>query len=216
MIIDRKAMAGALAAALLLAACGGSASPSPSAGGSAPAEATATPAVTAEPTAEGVATPEPDSSFEASFAPGAASDLEALLPTDVNGVAFTRTSFDGQSIPGGVPIGDTELEKLLSDTGKSLSDVRVALASTTDTAAAGSLVMAIQIRGIDPGKLQEWALGTFGDTDASKTTIAGKVVYGAAAAGYGAYLYPKGDVIFYVVTIGADANLAEAVIAKLP
>jgi len=218
MTIDRRPLAGALAALLLVAACGGSASQSPGASQApaatqTPAAATQTPTPTQEPTA----TETPESSFEASFVPGAAGDLEALLPSEVNGVAFTKASFTGESIPAGTPIGDSDLEKLLADNGKTLRDVRVATATAADTAggSAGSLVMAIQIKGIDSGKLSAWALKSFGDTESQKSTLGGKVVYGTATAGFGAYLYPKGDIIFYVVAIGTT-NLAEGILAKLP
>lgn len=216
MAIDRRGLGAALAILLLVAACGGSATSAPSAAASASSAATETPPATeaATPT-EAASTASPESSFEASFAPGAAGDLEAMLPTDVNGVKFTRTSFTGESIPAGVPITDSDLSQLLKDNGKSLSDVRVAIATPTEAASQGNLVMAIQIKGIDAGKLKAWAIKSIGDATAPATTVGGKQVYGSSQAGFGAYLYVKGDVAFYVVAVGAG-NMAEGIISKLP
>jgi hypothetical protein len=167
------------------------------------------PADTAEPTQQG---------SEPSLVPGAAGDLEARLPDEVSGVKFVRTSFDGNSFPVGVPIGDADLEKLLGDNGKSLRDVRVALATPAETAGAtaGNMVMAIQVQGADSAKLEAWATGQLGDDSATKTTVGGKEVYGSAAPGIGgAYFYVKDDVIYYVIAFGAD-NLAEEILQQLP
>lgn len=217
MTVDRRALAGALAALILVAACGGSATQSP--GATQAPSATQAPAATQAPTDTQApnATETPGSSFEASFVPGAAGDLEALLPSDVNGVKFTKTSFTGESIPAGVPIGDSDLEKLLADNGKSLRDVRVAMASAADTTggSAGSLVMAIQIKGIDSGKLSAWALTSFGNSTGQKTTLGGKEVYGTSTPGMAAYLYVKNDIVFYIVAIGTT-NLAEGILSQLP
>lgn len=215
--IDRRALAGVLAALLLVAACGGSASQAPTA---APG-ATGTPAAEATPgegSQEPTDTAEPTEGPDASFVTGAAGDLEAKLPDEVNGVKFAKTSFDGNSFPVGVPIGDTEMEQLLKDSGKSLKDVRVALATPADTSAAtaGNMVMALQIQGADSGKLEEWATGQLGDSSATKSTVGGKEVYGSSAPGVGgAYFYVKDDVIYYVIAFGAD-NLAEGILQQLP
>ncbi len=215
--IDRRALAGALATLLLVAACGGSSSAAPS---SAPG-ATATPAAESTPAGESqqpTDTAEPTEGPEASFVAGAAGDLEAKLPDEVNGVKFTKTSFDGNSFPVGVPIGDSDLEKLLTDNGKSLSDVRVALATPADASAgtAGNMVMAVQVQGADSGKLEAWATGQLGDGSATKSTVGGKEVFGSSAPGVGgAYFYVKDDVIYYVIAFGAD-NLAEEILQQLP
>jgi hypothetical protein len=216
MTIDRRALAGALAALLLVAACGGSASQAPSAAPQetpSPAAETPTPADT--PAAETAA---PSQGVVPSLEPGAVADLEAKLPSTVGGVTFDKSSFDGNSIPAGVPIGDSDLEKLLADNGKSLKDVRVALATPADAsgADAGNLVMAIQIQGLDAAKLLAWATSSIGDTSATKQTVGGKEVYGSGAPGVGgAYFYVKDDVVYYVVSFGAT-NLAEGILQQLP
>jgi len=210
MSVDRRALAGALAALLLVAACGGSATQSP--GATQASDVTQSPGVTEETTA----TEAPSEGPDVTQAPGAAADLEAMLPSEVNGVTFTKTSFDGGVIPGGIPIGqgDEDLGKFLADNGKSLSDVKIAMASATGASAIGSLVMAIQVKGVPSDKLLSWA--TKGSSDMPKTSVGGKEVYGAAEAGFGAFIYVKDDVIFYVLSMGGDASMAEAALKQLP
>ena len=214
MTVNRRALAGALAALLLVAACGGSATQAP--------DATQAPEATQAPTAtqapEATQAPTATELPDVSLVPGAAGDLEAMLPSEAGGVKFQKTSFDGASIPGGLPIGDSDMEKFLKDNGKGLGDVRVALATPAGSAAttAGTMVMAIQIKGIDSGKLAEWATGQFGD-GTEKQSVGGKEVYGQVIPGVGgAFFYVKDDVVYYVVSMGGPAGLAEAIVSKLP
>jgi len=220
MTVNRRALAGALAALLLVAACGGSATEAP-AGTQAP-EATKAPEATQAPieTPAAVETQAPEATTgpDVSLAPGLAADLEAKLPAEVNGTAFIRTSFDGNALPAGVPIGDSQMEQFLKDNGKGLGDVRVALATPAGSAATavGTMVMAIQIKGIDSGKLSEWATSQFGD-GTTKQSVGGKDVYGQVIPGAGgAFFYVKDDVVYYVVSMGGPAGLAEAIVSKLP
>jgi hypothetical protein len=212
MTIDRRALAAALATLLLVAACGGGASPAPT------AEPGATEAPASTPAAETPAaeTPEPQETESPTLQPGAAGGLEAMLPSEVNGVTFQKGSFDGSSVPGGIPLGEGEdaFATFLADNGKSLNDVNVAVASPTDTEAGGSLVMAIQVEGVSSDKLFAFATGDM--TDAEKTTVGGKEVYGSGVAGFGAYVYVKDDVVFYVLSMGGDASLAEGIFEQLP
>lgn len=215
MTIDRRALAGVLAALLLVSACGGSASSAPTTepAASATPEATQAPA-TAEPTATPAAT-EPAGTEGPSLAPGAATELEALLPSQVGGVTFQKASFDGSSYPGGIPIGEggDELTTLLTENGKTLNDVNIAVATPTDSTAAGTMIMAIQIEGIPSQKLVDFATASM--DGAEKTTIGGKEVYGAAQAGFGAYIYVKDDVMFYILAMGGE-NITEEILAALP
>jgi hypothetical protein len=212
MSIDRRVAAAALASLLLVAACGGGATTAPTA---APAD-TPAPATDAPATEGPVATPVPTATDGGSIpgGPGTAADLEALLPSEVNGVAFEKTSFDGATFPGGIPIGggDDEFLQFLQANGKSLEDLRVAIASTTDSSSAGSLVMAIQVQGLPGEKFLEFATEDMADQE---TTIGGKKAYGAGMGGFGAYVYPKDDVVFYVLVTGGD-TLAEDIFQQLP
>ncbi|MFH0750862.1 MAG: hypothetical protein V2B17_03415 [Chloroflexota bacterium] len=215
MTVDRRALAGVLATLLLVAACGGSATQVPG--------ATQAPGATQTPTEAPGATEAPTETQEptdtqgpdVSLAPGAAGDLEALLPSEAGGIKFEKVSFDGASIPGALPIGEgDDFTKFLADNGKSLGDVRMALASPVDPTAAGSMVMALQVKGAPSDKMLAWV--TQDSADAEKTTVGGKQVYGSGAAGFGAYFYVKGDIVFYVLSMGGDPSLAEEVFKQLP
>jgi hypothetical protein len=204
MTIDRRALAGALAALVLVAACGGSSSPATSGapGSSAAPAVTATPATASQ---EPTETAAPTEGAGPSLVPGPAADLEAMLPDEANGMKFQKASFDGGSVPGGIPIGGStdDFAKFLADNGKSLSDVKIAIASPVDSAAAGgTLVMAIQVQGVASDKLLAWA--TKGATDMQKSTIGG------------AYFYVKDDVVFYVLSMGGDAATTEEIFKQLP
>ena len=136
---------------------------------------------------------------------------------EVSGVAFEKGSFDGETVPGGIPLGegDDALATFLSDNGKTLRDVKIAVASPADTAAGGgTLVMAIQVEGVAQDKLEEFAASSMDEGE--KSTVGGKEVYGAGMAGFGAYVYVKDDVIFYVLSMGGDASATDAIFEQLP
>ena len=215
MTIDRRALATALAALLLVAACGGSASTAPS---GAPEATATTPAASQEPgqTTEPTETAEPTEVVAPSLDPGAAGSLEAMLPSEANGVSFEKASFDGSTVPGGIPLGDDEddFSKFLADNGKSVSDVKGAVASPTDASAGSTLVMAIQVKGVSSDALLDFVATDSSDLD--KTTVGGKQVYGSGAAGFGAYFYVKDDTVFYVISMGGDAATTEDILRQLP
>jgi hypothetical protein len=206
MTLDRRAPATALVALFLVAACGGGPTPAPEA----TPTATEPPAATEAP----AETPEP-AETDSPVGPGGAANLEAMLPAEVAGIPFERASFDGASYPGDIPVGggDDEFSMFLEANGKSLDDLRLAVATPIGAEAGGTMVMAIQVVGVAHDKFAEFALADM--TDAERTTIAGKQVYGAAAAGFGAYVYLKDDIIFYVLVMGGE-DLAEGIISQLP
>lgn len=206
MTLNRRAPATALVALFLVAACGGGPTPAPE---STPA-ATDPPAATQAP----AETPEP-AETDSPVGPGSAADLEAMLPAEVAGVAFERASFDGAAYPGDLPVGggDDEFAMFLAANGKSPDDLRIAVATPIGAEAGGSMVMAIQVRGVAQDKLAEFALADMSAEE--RTTVAGKEVYGAAAAGFGAYVYLKDDIIFYVLVMGGE-DLTEGIISQLP
>src|SRR5450759_2655036 len=161
MTIDRRVLRGAFATALLVAACGGSASPAPSAAASAASQPAASAPAASQPAAsEPAATDQPSatdngSAPNVSLSPGSAPELEAMLPSTVNGVAFGRTSFGGAAMPAGIPIGSGDLATFLQQNGKTLADVNIAMATPTDAAKAATFVMAFQIKGVDGAKLAD-------------------------------------------------------------
>jgi hypothetical protein len=202
MLLDRRTLAASLALALLAAACGGGTTATTAPGGT--AQASQAPA----PTDDG-------SGPAVSLVPGTASELEAMLPSDVNGITFTKTSFGGGTLPGTIPVGSDELGTFLQANGKTLADVSFAMATPTDPSKAGTtFVMAFQVKGVDGTKLAEVLGGTSG-SDLQPATVSGKQVQQSGAAGMGFTLYIKGDVVFYILAIG-DASLTEGIVAALP
>jgi hypothetical protein len=214
MSFDRRALAFSLAVALLAAACGGTAAtPTPAAS----AQASEAPASAAA--SEAAASQEPASTDNGSvpnvsLAPGTATELESMLPSNVGGVAFAKTSFGGGALPATVPVDSGELGTFLQANGKTLADVSLAMATPTDTSKAGTFVMAFQVKGVDGTKLAAVLAGT-GSSGLQQTTVGGKQVQQAGAGGFGFTLYVKGDVVFYILAIG-DASLTEGILAALP
>ena len=212
---DRRAIALSLAVSLLAAACGGAAAtptPAPS------APASEAPAASAAPS-EAAASQEPVASDAGSgtgisLPPGSATELEAMLPSNVGGVAFAKTSFGGGLLPATIPVGTDQLGSFLQANGKTLADVSIAMATPTDTSKAGSFVMAFQVKGTDGNKLAEALAGT-STSDLQQATVGGKQVLQAGAAGFGFTLYVKGDVVFYILALG-NSSLVDGIVAALP
>lgn len=200
MPLDRRALAFGLALALLATACGGGATATTTPGNAAPATQPASTDTGAGPAV--------------SLLPGSASELEAMLPSTVNGVTFTKTSFGGGSLPATIPVGSDVMGKFLTDNGKTLADVSVAMATPTDSTKAGTFVMAFQVKGADGTKLAEALAGT-SSSDLKQATVGGKQVLQSGAAGMGVTLYVKGDIVFYILAVG-DASLTEGIVAALP
>lgn len=218
MPLDRRALAFALTVCLLAAACGGAAAtPTPTPAASAQASeaaASEAPASEAPASEEPASSPDNGTGPAISLAPGTATELEAMLPSSVGGVAFARTSFGGGLLPATLPIGSDELGTFLKDNGKTLADVSMAMATPTDTSKAGSFVMAFQVKGVDGTKLAQ-ALAGSGDSGLQQATVGGKQVQQAGAAGFGFTLYVKGDVVFYILALG-DTSLVDGIVAALP
>ena len=214
MSFDRRALAFSLAVALLAAACGGTAAtPTPAASAQA-SEAPASAAASEAATSQEPASTDNGSVPNVSLAPGTATELESMLPSNVGGVAFAKTSFGGGVLPATVPVDSGELGTFLQANGKTLADVSLAMATPTDTSKAGTFVMAFQVKGVDGTKLADVLAGT-GSSGLQQTTVGGKQVQQAGAGGFGFTLYVKGDVVFYILAIG-DASLTEGILAALP
>jgi hypothetical protein len=214
MSFDRRALAFSLAVALLAAACGGTAAtPTPAASTQA-SEAPASAAASEAAASQEPASTDNGSVPNVSLAPGTATELESMLPSNVGGVAFAKTSFGGGVLPATVPVDSGELGTFLQANGKTLADVSLAMATPTDPSKAGSLVMAFQVKGVDGTKLAAVLAGS-GDSGLQAATVGGKQVQQAGAGGFGFTLYVKGDVVFYILAIG-DASLTEGILAALP
>lgn len=217
--LDRRALAVAVALGLLAAACGGGSAATPTPTAAPQASQAAASEDTSQSASEAPASPEPASTDNGSVSngslpPGTATELEAMLPANVGGVAFAKTSFGGGLLPATLPVGSDELSTFLKANGKTLADVSMAVATPTDSSKAGSFVMAFQVKGVDGTKLAQVLAGS-GDSGLQAATVAGKQVQQAGAGGFGFTLYTKGDVVFYILALG-DTSLVNGIVAALP
>jgi hypothetical protein len=220
MITDRRLLGAALGLALAVAACGGSSS-SPSSSPAASQEPAASqapasepppsepPTVSEAPASEAAASSAP----QLSLAPGSASDLEAMLPSTVNGVTFQKTSIDGSQIAGaGTPLDASKVDPLLSKFGKSIADVRLAYATGgTSTSGMPEMVYAIQIKGVPAAQWANEIDSTF--TSGDTMTLGGKKVVGTSQGGFTTAYYTKDDVLFMIIAPDKDAD---AIASALP
>jgi hypothetical protein len=143
-------------------------------------------------------------------------DLASVLPEEANGVTYQRTGFDGDQL--GVMGAAAGLDgeafgKVLQDNGKSLNDVNIAIAAPADSSSSmGGMVYAIQVEGLPA---TEWMNEMGGGMATDKaSTIGGKQVYGEAAGGFGAFVYPKDDTVFMLLLV--DEPTAAAILEQLP
>ncbi len=207
---DRRLLTGMLGLALMAAACGSSSS------SASPAPAASQPtAATGAPSSSTAATAAAPSGPDASFGAGAASDLEAMLPDAAGGITFKKESFDGAGVGAAAMGMDTgALAPILAANGKSISDVRMAIASpVTPSATTNAIVIALQIRGVDATKFVSLVSST-ASGDLSPATVGGKQVLKTGTAGVGVVVYTKGDVLFEVLLAGD--TIEEAIVAALP
>lgn len=216
MAIDRRLAVGALGLALLVAACGGSSTSSPSAQPAASQPVAASP-VPSEAAQSEAAPSAVETGPVPSFQAGAAGDLEATLPDEAGGLTFTKTSFDGSQLgASGFGMDAGQLDPILKANGKTISDVRMAIATAAGAGAGtGAAVIALQVQGMDASKLIDIATANQGAGGAAtKATIAGKDVLRIDAGGFSTVIYTKDDVLYEVFL--ASPDVAEAIVTKLP
>jgi hypothetical protein len=214
MPLDRRALAFSLSLALLAAAGGGAAATATPGSAAASETAASQSAASGAPASQEPAASGGGAGVGLPGLPGSAPALEAMLPTTVNGVSFTKTSFGGGSLPATIPVGSDAMGAFLQANGKTLADVSMAMATATDASKAGTFVMAFQVNGVGGTKLAQVLAGT-STSDLQTTTVGGKQVQEAGAAGMGFAIYVKGDVVFYILSIG-DASLTAGILAALP
>jgi len=165
-----------------------------------------------------VATATDDSTPEPLVASHEFPQLEALLPTAVNGTALSIESWTGDAIFGDDPWSQS-LTAYLATVQKGPADVHVAQAydalGTLDVGAA-----AYQVEGITSSALREAMIAAwkvqYPDLVTSQATIGGKAVT-KGAFGNGlpdSYWYESGGIVFDVET--TDPALAATVLASLP
>jgi hypothetical protein len=212
MLIDRRLLAGALGLSVVLAACGGAstATNSPAADGDPTAAA-----VTEEPAATEAApvTEAPAATDDSGPDAGQVNDLAALLPEKAGDLTFERAGYDGDQLGAfgaAAGLNSEELDPILKANNKTVSDINFAIA--TATSGTGGMIYAIQIEGLDA---TEFATAMGMDTSSMpETTLGGKTVYGQAAGGFGAFAYPKDDVLYLVLLM--DEKTAASVFEQLP
>lgn len=219
MNIDRRLLAGAIGVSLILAACGGSSTATPTATAPITSPVTTAPGIdeptmmpgTGVPTDDGEPT---DDGNEPSLVPGAASDLEANLPDEAAGVKYEKSSFDGASIGMfGANVDSEELDPILKANGKTIDDVRVAIARPADSSsAAGGMVIAFQVRGLDASTFME-AMGV-DVASMTRTTISGKEVLSSGTADFNFVVYAKGDVLYEVLM--SNSEVTASILQQLP
>ena len=144
-----------------------------------------------------------------------APELEAMLPSEVGGVPLQKLSFGGTdfAFDAGAPFDSSALDPLLKENGKTIEDVRLAIARPAGASpgALGTMVMALQVTGLDAAKLFDLAGASPSMTSA---LVGGKQVLQAGSAGFKVYVYAKDDILFEMML--ANDGEAEAVLSALP
>jgi len=195
-----RALAILAGASIVLAACGQAATPTSAPGGS--QAAVITPIPTTQPPG---ATEGPAFSF---VLPNEDKDLEALLPDQIGGATTTKLSMAGDSFLMAGGAGSAGFTAILSQFGKSPSDLSVAAGSTTDIQ-----LFAFRVKGVDANQLFQAFVQKIGSAQGdvvSDATVGGKSVKkSVSVAGDVTYVYASGDVLF---TLDADADVAPALV----
>jgi hypothetical protein len=211
----RAILTSAAVIALVLAACGEAApaeEPTPT--------VEPTPAATPEPTPETT----PDAP-EATPAPGdgAAGDLVAMLPDEVDGLQLTREGMDGAEF---MAEADDEFLEFLGRLGRSPRDVSAATAFGFDMDDGRSLfIFAIRVEGADTNQLrnefrqsmeeaEEDAVEFREETIGGKQVLVGRTDDDDEFDTGLTYIYAVHDVLFLIGA--ADEDLAEAALDELP
>ena len=199
-----RSIAALAAVGILIAACG------PAASGSTAQSAAAQASQVAQASGGGAGP---------SFTAGAVADLEALIPDKVGDLTMSKSSSQGNDYLI-APDSSPELVQFLKDTGVSPKDVSIAIGTGYNADFSSSVFMfVIRAKGADSGKLVSAFKAASSSTDQSplqwaSANVAGKQVETAPSAGGSAYLYVKGDVLFWITA--TPPALAEGVLGGLP
>lgn len=151
-----------------------------------------------------------------SFSEGIVAELEALIPDTVGTLTVQKQSMRGSEfLVSGTP--DPSTVKFLQDLGVSPSDVSIALGFGFD--AENSFIMfVIRAAGADSARLlsvyqQASAADTTSPPEWVSATVGGEQVQTAVMGGQTAYLYAKGDILFFISS--TDPDTVGDVISKL-
>ncbi len=147
-----------------------------------------------------------------------APELEALLPTELDGIPLQVQSWTGDTILTD-DAWSTSVTSFLTANGKTQEDLRVAQAFDPTQALDGS-VGVYQVKGLEPAAIHDALIAAwkvdFPDMEVTTVTLAGKKI---TKCDFGedtidSYLYVRDDVVFDIET--TDQAIAEEAIAALP
>lgn len=202
MYIRRRLAVVALTIGLMLGGCSAAAPTEPTPPGSLPTPESRT----AAPSPAATDTGEDGDDANGGDVPHQVPDLEAMLPSEVLGVAVNKASTRGAVEE--LDLSDDILDAIAAS-GGSAAETEVAVGTTADQSL---LIMAIRVPGLDPENLLA-ALVADNDPTAfpvREGRIAGKDV---TSLGDSQFFYPAGDILFSVF---ADVNAANEIISQLP
>ena len=209
-------LAALAALAIMVAACGGSATAAPSAAAPS-AAASVAPSVEPSPSPEASGSPAASAAADASGALpsiglpsfNADKDLEALLPTTFGGATLQKFSMKGAQFLGSSP--DPTFKQAIAALGLTAADVSVAIAADP-TSKMDISFAAIRFAGADSGKLLQvfQAASTASGSAVSTVNVGGKdVIKTQDKSGSVSYFYVRNDVVLGV-TAKTDAAAAPA------
>ncbi len=150
-------------------------------------------------------------------------ELEAMMPTDVNGQPFEARSNNGTElqaqIPDGDPFGD-EIKAALALLGATIEDLSLG-GGSVGTEGDGLSITGLRVRGVDAAAIEEALLPIllgFGDLQRASSTLGGKDVRITtdgpdSDTALRFYVYGTGDTVFLVQ--GIEPYLTDA-ITQLP
>jgi hypothetical protein len=163
--------------------------------------------------------PSADASLEPPIESHQVAELEALLPSELNGTSLTRESWTGDTLLADDPWGSA-MTAFLTGAGKAKADLQVSQAYDT----AGNLDLsagAFRVPGIDPGTLRDamiaaWKKGDYPDLKIAQAAVGGfEVTTGDFGDGaVSGYWYVRDGVVFDIET--GDPTIAQAALGALP
>ena len=208
------------AIAIIVVACGSSATPAPSVAAASVAPSLA-PSVAASPSPAASVAPSESAAAAASDAipsiglPNQDTNLEALLPSTFGGAKLQKFSMKGAEFLG--QSTSPEFNSAMSALGLTAADLSVAVAADA-TGSSGITFVAIRFAGADSGKLSQVfqaASQASGDT-VSSVNVGGKdVLKTTSSSGDVTYFYVKNDTVFGVTGAKDEATAATG-LAVLP
>lgn len=202
--------------AVLVAACGTSASPAPTQAPPATPAASATAAPAATPAASDAGSPLPSFTRVA--------DLEAMLPEKIGDVKLAPRSLTGTDVLAtGDPTSIKALQAMLDATGATAAEYQFAYSPFKTSAGTDAAIGVFRVAGASPDKLRDIlieqgrtnnpGIGAPEDVTIGGRKVTTLTIDDGAGTTWLWYYWPKGDVLFYLQT--ADASVAEEVIAAL-